>query len=995
MRRTECRRVFLFFVYFFLTVGTTVIGKTARNTFFLSRFDPTLLPWTFVVIAVVTAAFMPAYGRLGRLVSPRRLAATSGVVFALGTLAFTFAQAPLAYGALYVWIEVGTTILFFEYWMLAGRTFRAREAKRVFGLIGSGAGAANILVGLGLGPTVGRFGAGFLIPATAVAALATVAVALAIPSRAGRDGRTTSGPAARPHQRRSAEPSSPVELRGYLRLLGVAGAASTVVFAIVDYQFKVVAGALYGEADMARLFGFVYAATGAGALLTQLVVTPRVLTRFGVVAGLLTLPVSQLLGAVALLWQPGLVAAIFLRASDRSFRFTIDQASRQVLWLPLDGATRQRAKPVFDESIRHLALGAAGVLMLLSGGGVRRMALVAIPFILLWLAASSRLSRLYVDRLREAVSRHRPVFAPLHVNPADPEVLAILRQALHTRDDAEALYVLGLIEDLDTRSLSADIRDLWRNASPPVRQRIVDLAETNPDVLTDEDLVESASDTGNPALAAAALSECGRRPSAAMVPVLLGALESPDPRLRVAAAAALAVRSQFEAVDLDPGPSEILHRELRASSDTTRVAAARALRTVPGSIDRSTLRTLLEDPSAAVREVALRATAEDTESQLLPEIVANLRRPGTGAAATRALEAQGAPAVSHLTDWLTTQGRDCLDGYRALADVVEASGPVGAADIEANLYPVVQQQRAAATHALGLLGELQHDRHASLWREHLTAELVQHVEALCCLAACLAPGHDLAQRASMLRASATARSDVLEHMDNVMDRQVAAWLVPLLEELATGIVDGRFDKKGKPAKTRAAGDGHRTHAALARLSDSPIPWERMVAYDYCRAAGLPLQGEQALVTRLEQTLFLKTVPLFAGLGGDQAAAVADIAEDVQLLAGETLFQEGAEGTSLYVIRSGSVELTRGDTVVGTLERGDCLGEFAVLDGKPRTATALALDDTELLRIDRDDFLDAMAAHPAILEGVLAVLTARIRELIQPADGDARAAPTDS
>jgi CRP-like cAMP-binding protein len=78
------------------------------------------------------------------------------------------------------------------------------------------------------------------------------------------------------------------------------------------------------------------------------------------------------------------------------------------------------------------------------------------------------------------------------------------------------------------------------------------------------------------------------------------------------------------------------------------------------------------------------------------------------------------------------------------------------------------------------------------------------------------------------------------------------------------------------------------------------------------------------------------------------------------------------------VLAGRVRVERGADVLVELGHNECLGEMALLDSVPRSATVVAVDDTDLLRIDGEDFLDLVADAPEILRGILRVLLARLR-----------------
>ncbi len=102
-------------------------------------------------------------------------------------------------------------------------------------------------------------------------------------------------------------------------------------------------------------------------------------------------------------------------------------------------------------------------------------------------------------------------------------------------------------------------------------------------------------------------------------------------------------------------------------------------------------------------------------------------------------------------------------------------------------------------------------------------------------------------------------------------------------------------------------------------------------------------------------------------------------------AGAVVFAEGDPGTGLLVLTEGevriSVESPTGEEIILNLLRpGDAFGELALLDGLPRSATAVAQIDSQVLTLHRDDFLAALHANPAITQAILGSLASMIRRM---------------
>ncbi len=123
---------------------------------------------------------------------------------------------------------------------------------------------------------------------------------------------------------------------------------------------------------------------------------------------------------------------------------------------------------------------------------------------------------------------------------------------------------------------------------------------------------------------------------------------------------------------------------------------------------------------------------------------------------------------------------------------------------------------------------------------------------------------------------------------------------------------------------------------------------------------------------------LAGIHFFELLNEDDRKALANVIDSVGLKDGDTLFHAGEPGDALYIVRSGEIELYIKDTagqkiVLNVAEEGDFFGELALLDEGPRTATAAALADSQLLALGRDDLLLLFQKNPDAALHMLASL----------------------
>jgi len=114
-------------------------------------------------------------------------------------------------------------------------------------------------------------------------------------------------------------------------------------------------------------------------------------------------------------------------------------------------------------------------------------------------------------------------------------------------------------------------------------------------------------------------------------------------------------------------------------------------------------------------------------------------------------------------------------------------------------------------------------------------------------------------------------------------------------------------------------------------------------------------------------------------------AFKDSFERVFVRAGQHVFRQGDAGEFAYTIAEGSIDITRRspsgeDLILAHLTRGDLFGEFALIDRQPRSATATASADTELITLNREAFMSQLASDPHHIDRILTMFSGRLRKM---------------
>src|SRR5262249_32803828 len=283
---------------------------------------------------------------------------------------------------------------------LANEVFNAREAKRLFGLIGGGGTLANVIFGLLVSRSASRIGAPNL--------LLVMVGQLVLCALLARAGARLAPPPSLATWRRPLRQAPALSRAGlsflsnrHLLLVAAIASVSAAAVTVVDFQFKLAAASVLRQNDLAGYFGRFYGICGGIALAVQIWITGRLLERYGILASLLPLPAGLAFGSgvSAALPNPGLFVTSLAKGSDTIFRYTINDASMQLLYVPVQPSVRGRAKAFIDGVLKPTAIALTGLVLLFykqSFGRGRSLTFAVLFLVALWVLLLLRARREYV-----------------------------------------------------------------------------------------------------------------------------------------------------------------------------------------------------------------------------------------------------------------------------------------------------------------------------------------------------------------------------------------------------------------------------------------------------------------------------------------------------------------------------------------------------------------------------------------------------------------------
>ena len=662
----------------FLTISAYVTGKVARDALFLTHFQAVQLPYADIASGILVGFVVALYLQLGRRISLGTLLITSPLFFAASWAllwVFThYSRAAWLYPVFYVWVGMFGVLAPTQVWTLANYLLTAREAKRIFGMVGGGAIAGWIFAGY-LSKIVTRaFGTESLLLFMSLL-LVICSALMAVATRGGKLQRETANEANSEISgigRRDLRASirSIVSSR-YLCAIAAVICISSFATTLTGWQFKALVKQFStGKDAMAIFFGDFYFYAGVAALLFQLLLTTRLLRRFGIGPMLFLLPVVVLVGSAGLLVSGTIAAVLFLKGGDQVLRYSIDRSTAELLYLPLSNRVKLQAKWFIDTVVWRIGDGLAGVVVLLFAARLhwtpQQLSWIAELLVLGWLIAVYVAGKQYIVVLQESISQHRLDAEQASALTLDRSTTELLAKTILTSDAKEILYALSLFEVERQRVPHPVIRGLLGHPSAEVRQKAISILSAVGDKSVRPSIEALLKD-----------SDPGVRTEAMLYLVYHAHVDPLNLLSEVGDYADFSVRSAVAAFLARPGEAQNIEaarqiligmsREGGEEGERTRLELARLLPELPDVFD-PLLGSLLRDPAIPVVREAVRSVGELRKSELASALVECLSNTALCQDAARALAKVGDPAVALL--------RDCLADSSCSNEVRQLIAPI-------------------------------------------------------------------------------------------------------------------------------------------------------------------------------------------------------------------------------------------------------------------------------------------------------------------------------
>jgi AAA family ATP:ADP antiporter len=367
--QTSSRGVFLrgafLFADFFLIIMAYYQVKPASRSLFIEHLGADLLPYVWIGTATILGVVMTLYHHL--------VATCSRYAVVLGTCWF-FLVSLLLFGALlanpgpalavafYILVDILGVVLVEQFWSLTNSLYTTHEGKRWYGLVGSG-GLAGGVAGGALAAALLQFTplrtADLLWVAAAF--LGLLVALTTVMARLGLYRETTP-----PSQVSAASGWRVLGRNRYLLLVAGILLVAQLAEPVVEYQFLKSVEQRFSEQDTRTAFlSAFFSILGLVSIGVNLIITPGVHRFLGVIAGLMAQPLALALSAIAFMAYPTLLVAGVMKTADRGLSYSINRASRELLYVPIAPRLIYQAKAWIDMFGYRLFKVVGSVLILL------------------------------------------------------------------------------------------------------------------------------------------------------------------------------------------------------------------------------------------------------------------------------------------------------------------------------------------------------------------------------------------------------------------------------------------------------------------------------------------------------------------------------------------------------------------------------------------------------------------------------------------------------
>ena len=1000
VRPEEGRLVLLVGILFLCIQAGQGMGDNASSALFFLRFGVDYLPYMYVILGgvtfVLTLAYSAGLGRLGRSVFFQALILGVMTLLLIERLALV-RPFQLLYPILWLTVSCMGMILGTFTWNLAGEVSDARQGKRLFPLYASAGILGSVLGNSVTGLIAKLLGTDNLIVFYAILLglsyflTRTIAIKYFSPVKTG--GKSS---------------SLLKDLRsGYdfvrgsalMKLVAYASVLFSILFFGIAFPFnKVVTASFADEASVAGFLGLFSSITTAVTFLISLLLANRIYARLGIVNSVFLMPLVYIFGFLVFASQYSLNGAILARFTQMVVLSGIAGTAWNALFNVVPSQKRGQVLAFQNGVPSQVGVALSGLLLIL---GERVLSTTEIFLMgavvtlvcgaLVWMMRNAY-GRALIDALRagrlEVFSSGEAGFTGLQ---GDAAALKVATQAMHDAKPSTRRLAAEMLGKMQNASAIQALTEHLSDPDPGVRSGVLHaLGELH--AASALDSITAALNDADPEVrrqALVALTQFVMQPSAGLLEKLESLLQDDSINVRMQVVVTLAKMGGGESAVPE------LTKWIQAGDLAVRITAletyGRAAVYLDGHLDAGPVLSALHDSSFAVRETACLALIDFKDKAVTKALTDCLSDPDDSVrkAAAGSLR-MGSHDCALIMDVLESKNELACDA------ALDALSPGDGQDSD-RLRAYAGDEIAHLRLLFAQIANLPSGgRSVAILRETLQNQVALGESRLVKIVGLVGnpQAMDLVRK-SLHGSNPEVRAAALEALETLGDKTLARGILSLLDE--------------EPARMSAS-------TAIKTFLDGVDPWLCALAVRAVQELSLKefnpklvdlksspdeLINESALealtyfgeekpmdtlqtVSTLERVLLLREVPIFADLSPEDLQKLAGIANEQWYPNSTTIFSQGDEGNEMFIIVDGQVQVVRSangkDQTLAQRGPGEFVGEMAIIESAPRSATLVTQGDVRTLAIEGETFKQILRERPEVSLAVLRSLSRRLREM---------------
>ncbi len=480
IRKGEQTITLLLFSYFFLITAPYMIIKALRNSELLDAYGKKALPPAYLLTAILTGFVVVLHSKFQARISKRLLIISSLVFFILTGMLFwlffpiTGNWLRLVY---WPWANILVVVLMTHFWITVNEMFNPREARRLIGFFGSGGLLGGVFGGLLVKLLAEVISTHLLLFALGMF-IACIFVIRAIFSYAEKlpqydKPEKTKNEFPNTHKVGFIDSFHTVRKNHYLVLIALVVTVSMIVSTSIDFQFNALVKDTFNSKDnMTAFYGLFYSLLMLFAFFLQLLMTSKLIKRFGIKITLFLSPLILFIGSIGIAVAPLLGMAIFLKGSEKSLSLSLNQSIREILYIPVSPELKFKAKVFIDMFLNRFAKGICAILLFILTYfhlGISYISILSIVFLGIWVILNLKISLEYVSIVKENIKLKWVRGDKAVAEKLDVDYTKLIFDTLESKDQSSILYALHVFDLLQHEKLSPEVKQVISQKSDTLK----------------------------------------------------------------------------------------------------------------------------------------------------------------------------------------------------------------------------------------------------------------------------------------------------------------------------------------------------------------------------------------------------------------------------------------------------------------------------------------------------------------------------------------------